>query len=1412
MAMIPVYLTDDDGDVILGEDGVGIIVGYVEEDLYAGTSGELSTTFKSVIESATIENRRKVIEGLRLAKPIRGRLNRFHIGGEEHNAYVKYNHRIFGGRFKSEYTALGSVVGTYLRRGGTAFSKELIEAALVTGPFANFTNFPSLVLPGDVSLRVSAGGGTVEGYAWTITDGVTTFSPTVSNPTVTLTAGTWTASCDVTIDGAVISVGPQSFDATDLATSGITTSVNSPVAGQNVTYTVGANAPQFIESTDWTFKVDLTVAEIDLIEGQDYTVVSSDNDSITVRFEVTGDFIVGCTATEVGGEVQTAEAPFDVTDIPATASYTNHAYLKPGSTTCTALVKEDTHCIVIGDSIMNLLKADSFRKGMQYSWSPARWAGLQPPMTSNNAYLTGTEAAFYSCFRSNYNGNQYITNRKDEHTVTRNSGAGNIRRDGTKNFSGVAEPFMDPAAAKKKTCPASAFQFKVTASSGTEAWSTEIDNNARAATPMLGRLQTGSDAFYNTNGMLSRAIGFGVDNMTMDLSSDVSSAAASTVTFTAGSHVHMQTICDTLESTFGSNLGSLVLSLDGTESVGDRFVLLDQYVYNPNIDGLSISYLGDGGWQSANHRGGARALAKGNTTTNGGEWYDDDAIKEHLEMVVWKNSAKTVLRDNIVCMIEVQNRIGSEGHDGQARVDVVPLIERWKTQADLVSSGLGDNIKFVFLVLQDIVMGNEHEETAQMLLDVVDRTDYDFEIFNLNGAVKALGGGYTNPFNYTDQYSTPGSTGGTVTPASLITWYTLNNTGTDIDTVHPTEEGNNDLMAILWDDIIAANVVTESVNGNVTAEPTFSQSGEAIEFDVDGITGDTDRVIVWLDQDGNEVARGENPTLNNLPSTVTRVDARIITADGADVTLVGPDIQINDLPVFTDDPQLNDYDDPIVEGATIPIRVRATDAVGSTLTYRYEINNQDFGEIGSFSPGTWAEFNVVAGVGEQTLVVFVTDGKTMDEVESAPFVFTPASANTAPTISLDLNVNTAGGTETGDTLNLTCLIIADAEDPFSSLECEFFYSLDGVNYTSIGPFVNPTGVGVATTTFVPATAGDYDFRAIVTDSGGLTAQADSTASTTITDPPSDPFGTPDLVVEGTFDGNGSVNPEDWTTTTDNIGLSPAEQGQPEGKLYISVWNTGAPSVTSSPARVRLSVNRAPDRTTMNNYWSNNPNAVIVFELSNGDKIYYLTSAVSSTGALEFGTTSGFKELKSMTGWFEEDGTPVDSTGPGTAQSPGSTIKMSIYPTNLTGSGWTKVGTLPFGQNGTNTNQTDASIESFVTSLQSVPGADILHFSMPTNGVDRLFVNSRFGFDEQTAMTELASRITDNKVQFRIVTGTGTWYEARDGSPFGVPSISTENCNIEFGQWMDDTGKQIAASTVNTLLATQSSDVEIWRYD
>ncbi|MEL6802193.1 MAG: hypothetical protein AAFO91_00230 [Bacteroidota bacterium] len=257
--MIPVYLTDENGSLITDNDGVGITVGAVQSGLFTLSSGQANLTFQQIIEEATLEDRQKVLKGIRLAKPIRGRLSRFEIGGTEHNAYVKYNHRIFGGRFESEYTALGSVVGTYLRRGGTAFSKELVEAALVEGPFARFDNFPSSPkLPGDISFTVTAGGGVVSAYAWTITNGSgTTFSPTGASVTETLTAGTWTVSCVVTIDSTPVIVSGQTLEIDSLVASNVTSSNSAPTAGESVLFGLTVNNDSLLGNVAWSVEMEV---------------------------------------------------------------------------------------------------------------------------------------------------------------------------------------------------------------------------------------------------------------------------------------------------------------------------------------------------------------------------------------------------------------------------------------------------------------------------------------------------------------------------------------------------------------------------------------------------------------------------------------------------------------------------------------------------------------------------------------------------------------------------------------------------------------------------------------------------------------------------------------------------------------------------------------------------------------------------------------------------------------------------------------------------------------------------------------------------------------------------------------------------------------------------------------------------
>ena len=265
MATIPVYLTDDDGNLIEQTSGSGdyIIVGYVNQSLFANTSGELYTTFFDVVQAATPEQKAEVLRGLRLAKGIRGDLRRFELSGSDGNAYVKYNHSIFGGRYQSQYTALGTIAGTYLRRGGSAFTKELVEAALVTGPFARFTSFPAgPALPGEYTFSVTTGGGpnTVD-FSWSVTDSQGTAlsiaDPTLSSITVDLTEETWDVSCTVGLDSVPTVLGDSLVISNDVAARSVNMETIAPmlVSGDTHVFFLGDSITQETDSNGFRYGI-----------------------------------------------------------------------------------------------------------------------------------------------------------------------------------------------------------------------------------------------------------------------------------------------------------------------------------------------------------------------------------------------------------------------------------------------------------------------------------------------------------------------------------------------------------------------------------------------------------------------------------------------------------------------------------------------------------------------------------------------------------------------------------------------------------------------------------------------------------------------------------------------------------------------------------------------------------------------------------------------------------------------------------------------------------------------------------------------------------------------------------------------------------------------------------------------------
>ena len=1324
MATIPVYLTDDDGNEIEQTSGSGdfIIIGYVDQDLFANASGELYTTFYDVVQAATPEQKAEVLRGLRLAKGIRGDLRRFELSGTSENAYVKYNHSIFGGRYQSQYTALGAIAGTYLRRGGSSFTKELVESALIAGAFANFNNsFPSLVLPGDVQLSVSAGGGTVEGYAWTITDGTTTFSPTVASPTVTLTQGTWTASVVVTIDGADYDVSPQSFDVAVFSATALGFDVNNPGTGDRVVVDYqGTSNPSLLDSTDWVVErftdwrtVPLGEAivgsiELPALEDVDYEVVSETAERFTIRFLTGGDFRVSATARHADNSVAVALADFSV-DAASDLDMSDNHYLS--AATADALVSGDCHMIILGDSMMNPTSKERLRHGLLTTWQPARWAGITHGTSNNNTVFgnidTGTTFNFP-------NSAPYTTVFGD-----------NIKRDGTGGNGGrtVSAEFAQVNYLTNQGCT----QFTATGTPGNffflqDRTKNDITTNQLGQPVLTGRMQDqGSDTFYSLAGLKTKAVFYADDAMTV--TSTVSDGTVSDVTFADSS---FGTFIATRTPSGAGNV-EMYFGFDSSITAGEKIGFIDGFSYNPNISGLSISYMGDGGWNTANHVGGTVVDETGATAlsrmTQPNEWYDDVSIQEHLKLVAYKDDALTTLRGKIVILVESQNvQPTTYDYVGQTNLDLLPLKARWEAQADLVdpSGDLKDALQFVVVSLHQANYNGDHFRHSEYLRQVIGKGGYsDIEFIDMTQEIADTYPGL-DPEDFVEVGTTQnGMPVGTATDPALV-WYD------DGDNVHTTSAGSRAMMGAMWSVISRAATQPASVSGTVTASTTTPLTTDSVTFAISSLSADADRIVIWEDQSGTELGRGET-LVTTLGVSVTRVNARVVTASGADEVLNGPALTVsapNSPPVVTSSLALQ-AGAVITEGSAFNIVVTAIDLNNDTLTFSLSSTEGDIGSLTRAS-GVEAVIPAVAGTAgvTATYTVTITDGNGGEVVETLDVTFT--SANSAPVItsamalaggnpaegdsfvinvtatdvdgddltyiitsdgsnadqfdgplasgvqaSFTMTAGTAGVAETfslvvtdgtlsdtatfavtpgsangdpvigsfttfgspfevGDAIPVNGVTITDPDgDP---LTYTITYTVDGVDQgsvTSLAPFNGTVTSNVATGSHTVGVSGEHVFTLRVEDGNGGFDEA--TLTETIAAAPSDPFGTPDLILSGT------VPATPASIDLDNIGVGP--------DIRLNQLNS---------ARVQL-YGDTTTRNAMGTYLSNNPDSVFVVEYSDGTINYYENSDPSPIGNKFPGA---FHEIRGSA-WHNEDGT--SRSGPRTDL--GNTIELRLYPTN-----------------------------------------------------------------------------------------------------------------------------------------------------
>ena len=189
--------------------------------------------------------------------------------------------------------------------------------------------------------------------------------------------------------------------------------------------------------------------------------------------------------------------------------------------------------------------------------------------------------------------------------------------------------------------------------------------------------------------------------------------------------------------------------------------------------------------------------------------------------------------------------------------------------------------------------------------------------------------------------------------------------------------------------------------------------------------------------------------------------------------------------------------------------------------------------------------------------------------------------------------------------------------------------MDQGSVTSLAPFNGTVTSNVATGSHTVGVSGEHVFTLRVEDGNGGFDEA--TLTETIAAAPSDPFGTPDLILSGT------VPATPASIDLDNIGVGP--------DIRLNQLNS---------ARVQL-YGDTTTRNAMGTYLSNNPDSVFVVEYSDGTINYYENSDPSPIGNKFPGA---FHEIRGSA-WHNEDGT--SRSGPRTDL--GNTIELRLYPTN-----------------------------------------------------------------------------------------------------------------------------------------------------
>lgn len=330
------------------------------------------------------------------------------------------------------------------------------------------------------------------------------------------------------------------------------------------------------------------------------------------------------------------------------------------------MIDEKCHIMILGDSINNPTSANAMRIGYvdPTKWRPKYWRGISVTMSTsnaeggfriqnfNNTYTTPTTAVLE---KDDPALPLYIHNRHTEFNLVGNSQCDILHEstvtDNNFRVSQIAQPTI-----------------------------------VSGAVQIYGTEQTANSTFYNTDGFTIKSLFYAdstipfsegyrtLDNSTQNTVVSTLSEGYNTLSYTQ-SPATSNTTSGAACAEYRFSTGALANS-----NVG----FLCSYIYNPNINGLSISHLGAGGWQIENHSSSTGVdLPPAESGRLG--WYSNEALRKHMEFyeadvcMIWLGANSANEDQNSTDYIEefdnLIGRIRSAARDVNRDIKIVAIAQ-----------------------------------------------------------------------------------------------------------------------------------------------------------------------------------------------------------------------------------------------------------------------------------------------------------------------------------------------------------------------------------------------------------------------------------------------------------------------------------------------------------------------------------------------------------------------------------------------------------------------------------------------------------------------------------------------------------------------------------------------------------------